>query len=198
MDCRVHGILQVRILEWVAISSSRGSSQARDRTRVSCIAGGFFTSWATREAHWMAYLCSVTQSYPTLCDPMDCSPPGSSVHGIFQARRQEWVAISSSRGSSRPRYRIWVSCVSCIGRWVLYHWATREALLIKSLSVNIGAFPHIHTYLQIICQVYAVPHPQDVFPRALWRYLTQLIWFSSGKSVLLLPVRTLAGITFFK
>ena len=47
-------------------------------------------------------LCSITQSCPTLCDPMDCSPPGSSVHGILQARILEWIAISSSRGSSRP------------------------------------------------------------------------------------------------
>ena len=44
MDCIVHGILQARILEWVAFPFSRGSSQARDRTQVSCIAGGFFTS----------------------------------------------------------------------------------------------------------------------------------------------------------
>ena len=45
----------------------------------------------------------VTQSCPTLCDPMDCSPPGSSVHGILQARILEWAAISFSRGSSQPR-----------------------------------------------------------------------------------------------
>ena len=45
----------------------------------------------------------VAQSCPTLCDPMDCSPPGSSVHGVFQARILEWVAISFSRGSSQPR-----------------------------------------------------------------------------------------------
>ena len=42
----------------------------------------------------------VVQSHPTLCDPMDCSPPGSSIHGIFQARVLEWVAIPFSRGSS--------------------------------------------------------------------------------------------------
>ena len=47
----VHGILQARILEWAAVSFSRGSSQPRDQTRVSHIAGRFFTSWATREAH---------------------------------------------------------------------------------------------------------------------------------------------------
>ena len=50
MDYRHHGILQARILEWVAFPFSRGSSQPRDRTWVSCIAGGFFTSWAFREA----------------------------------------------------------------------------------------------------------------------------------------------------
>ena len=54
-------------------------------------------------------------------DLMNCSPPGSSVHGILQARILAWVAISSSRGSSRPRDRTWVCCVSCIGRRVLYH-----------------------------------------------------------------------------
>ena len=51
MDCTVHGILQARILEWVAFPSSKESSQPRDQTQVSHIAGGFFTSWATSEAH---------------------------------------------------------------------------------------------------------------------------------------------------
>ena len=55
---------------------------------------------------------------------MDYSPPGFSVHGISQARILEWVAMPSSRGSSQPRDR---SSVSCIGRRILYHWATREA-----------------------------------------------------------------------
>ena len=50
MDYTVHGILQARILEWVAFPFSRGSSQPRDQTQVSRIAGRFFTSWATREA----------------------------------------------------------------------------------------------------------------------------------------------------
>ena len=50
MDYTAHGILQARILEWVAVPFSRGSSQSRDQTQVSRIAGGFFTSWATREA----------------------------------------------------------------------------------------------------------------------------------------------------
>ena len=60
----------------------------------------------------------------TLCDPIDCSPLGSSVLEISQARRLEWVAISFSKGSSWPRDQIHVSC---FGRWVFYLWATREA-----------------------------------------------------------------------
>ena len=50
-----------------------------------------------------AVMCSAGQSCPALCDPVDCSPPGSSVHGILQARILEWVALPSSRGSSQPR-----------------------------------------------------------------------------------------------
>ena len=56
----------------------------------------------------------VAQSWPTLCDPMDCSLPGASVHGIFQARILEWVAISFSRGSSQPRDQTQVSHI--VGR----------------------------------------------------------------------------------
>ena len=63
----------------------------------------------------------VTQSCLTLCDPMDYSPPGSSVHGILQARILEWVAMPSSRGSSQLRDQTPISYVSCIGRQVLYH-----------------------------------------------------------------------------
>ena len=59
-------------------------------------------------------VCVCAQSCPILCNPMDCSPPGSSVHRIFQARILEWVAISFFRGSSWPRDWTLVSCVSCI------------------------------------------------------------------------------------
>ena len=58
------------------------------------------------------------QSFPTLCDPVDRNPPGPSVHGILQVRILEWVAMPSSRGSSRPRDRTSFSYVSCIGRRV--------------------------------------------------------------------------------
>ena len=61
------------------------------------------------------------QSCPTLCHPMDCSPPGSYIHGILQTRIMEWVAMPSSRVSSQPRDQACVSYISCIGMQVLYH-----------------------------------------------------------------------------
>ena len=203
MDCSppdscVHGISQARILEWVVIPFSRGSSLPGDQIQVSCIAGRFFTSWATWEpiqvhewvsesgsvvsdssrphglytpwnspdqntgvgslsllqgifptqgsnpglphGRWILYQLGhkgnpwqknrymytygwvpllstwnyhsiiigyeseseVSQSCPALCDPIGCSLPDSSIHGIFQARILEWVAISFSRRSSDP------------------------------------------------------------------------------------------------
>ena len=119
VDCNllgfsVHGILQARILEWIAISFSRGSSRSRDRARVSRIEGRRFNLWATREAcrktHKLIDLilnfchCKVVpsaaaksiQSCPTLCDPIDGRLSGSLLPGILQARTLEWVAISFS------------------------------------------------------------------------------------------------------
>ena len=66
------------------------------------------------------YVCWLTSCY-ILCDPVDCSPPSFSFHGILQQRILEWVALPSSRGSSRPRDRTHISWVSCIGRCILYH-----------------------------------------------------------------------------
>ena len=65
----------------------------------------------------------VAQSCPTLCDPMDCSLPGSSIHGIFRARVLEWVASSFSRRSSWPRDWTWVSRI--VGKCFTV-WATRQ------------------------------------------------------------------------
>ena len=116
MDCSLPGssvleILQARILEWVALSFSRESSQSGIEPFLmsSALAGRFFTSGESE----------VSQSCPTLCDPLDCRLPGSSVRGIFQARVLEWVAISFSRvppgnfiilyNSGKPElYSIWV------------------------------------------------------------------------------------------
>ena len=78
------------------------------------------------------------QSCLTLCDPMDYSPPGSSVHGILQARILEWVAMLSSRGYSRARDQTHVSCIPCIGRWVLDHSCHLASPLPVVVSANAG------------------------------------------------------------
>ena len=93
------------------------------------LAGRFFTTSATWEAKTLTFLiegemcmrAETLQSCPTLCDSMDCSQSGSSVHGILQARILEWVAMLFSRESSRPRDWTRISYVSCIARQVLYH-----------------------------------------------------------------------------
>ena len=156
MDCSppgssVHGIIQARIVEWVAISSSRRSSRPRGQTCDSCIAGRFFTTEAPKDSScwnfpasgnkgrecprqmsfflkysWFTMLCyflpaKSIQWCLILCNPTDCSPPSSSVHGILQARILEWVAISSSSGSSWPRNQTCISYVSCTGRRILHH-----------------------------------------------------------------------------
>ena len=68
--------------------------------------------------------CAYSVRHVQLCDPMDCSPPGCSIHGILQSRILEWVTISFTRGSSWPRDQ---TCISCIGREILYLWSTWEA-----------------------------------------------------------------------
>ena len=85
----------------------------------------------------------VAQSCPTLCDPMDCSPPNSSVHGILQARILEWVAMPSSRGSSRPRDRTHISLC-------LLHWQADSLPLLppgkmekKGASKFVSSWPQI-------------------------------------------------------
>ena len=83
----------------------------------------------------------VAQLCLTLCDPIYCSPPSSSVYKSLQARILDWVAIPFSRGSSWPRYRIWVSCIA--GRFFSF-WAIREAprppstLMGTLYSLNLG------------------------------------------------------------
>jgi len=82
------------------------------------------------------HMCVLPQSCPTLCAPVDCSLPGFSIHGISQAKILELVAISFSRGSSWPRDRSWVFSLSCMGQWILYHWATLKAPITSFSSVQ--------------------------------------------------------------
>ena len=115
MDCNppgsfVHGILQARILEWVAIPFSKGSSWSRGQTWVSCIAGRFLTDWPPgkpMKGISSLQFSSVTQLCPTLCDPMNHSMPGLPVHHQLLEFSQTFVhqvgdAIQPSHPLSSP------------------------------------------------------------------------------------------------
>ena len=98
------------LIGYPATSSVRGYAKR-------CRRGNTFAFLPSWRLHWLCIcMCVCVLSHVLLCDPMDCSPPGSPVHGIFQVRILEWVAISSSRGSSRPRDQTCISWASCIGR----------------------------------------------------------------------------------
>jgi len=110
------------------------------------------------------------QSYLTLCNPMDCSqppaspPPGSSVHGIVQAGVLEWAAISSSRGSSPLRDQTHVSCISCIGKWILNCCATWEVLQYSLKSEGFsGGFGHTPSTLwKLLWHFFSEPHQDSL------------------------------------
>ena len=159
MDFTVHGILQARILAWVAFPFSKGSSQPRDQTQVSCVAGRFFTNWATREAHSESHsVVSNSLWLHSLCSPWNSPGQNAGVgslsllQGIFPTqgsnpdlphcrwilyqlshkrspRILEWVAYPFSNGSSQPRNQTWVSCIA---GGFFTNWAIREALMCQA------------------------------------------------------------------
>ena len=89
-------------------SAVQGQAQTPQRRAGAWLGLDFiFPTWCfnTEPRRWWWRSCTCAQSCPTLCHPMDCSPPGSSVHGILQARILEWAAMPSSRGSSQSRNR---------------------------------------------------------------------------------------------
>ena len=125
----------------------------------------------------------VAQSCPTLCDPMDYSPPGSSVHGILQARKPEWIAIPFSRGSSRPRDQTHISCVSCIAGRFFTTWELKEFWSgyrknkckgKKWTTIHIKPFGHSgHLLLLLICK--------DPFSATLITDITQGLTLDRGE-----------------
>ena len=107
------------------------------------------------------------QSCLTFCDSMDCSPPGSSVHEILQARILEWFAMPFSRGSSWPRDRTCISCVSCIGRQILYHWRHRG-----SPRSHPSAFQLLEFCCCCLLSCYLWPHPCMHEKKRAWKRIT--------------------------
>ena len=118
------GILQARILEWVApLQGWPGARCHNSELQFPHLQNG------VNDTDYLGirdnlYKVLVIQSCPILCDPMDCSLPGSSVHGMLQVRILEWVAIPFSKRSFQPWDWTWVSCIA--GKFFTV-WATREA-----------------------------------------------------------------------
>ena len=114
-------------------------------------------------------LCLVAQSCLTLCDPVDCSPPGSPVHGILQARTLGWIAMPSSRGSSQPRD--WTQ-VSCIARGFFTIWVTREAHNCWNWTEPVSSNSHLGMLSLFNCD------PMDYWPQAhlSMEFSTQEYW----------------------
>ena len=134
----VHGVAEgrTRLSDWTELKFCSGltDSQLYDFKKYSvfCLLGNSSPQTMTKITNisksYIRPLCEClgAELFPTLCDPANCSPPGSSVHGSLQARRLEQAALPSSRGSSPPRLRTYVSCVSPI-QVDSYHWAHWEA-----------------------------------------------------------------------
>ena len=101
-----------------------------------------FSCFFKASSNIIRLFCMHAQLGLILCYPLDCRCPGSSVHGIIPGRMLEWVAISSSRGSSGPRDWTCVSCSSCIGRWILYHWATWAVAVFYPWIMSNSLQPH--------------------------------------------------------
>ena len=121
---------------------------------------------------WHHTVCVlVTQACQTLCDPMDCTQPGSSVHGLLQARILEWVAISFSRGSSQPRDGTGVSCI-----------AGRSFYVFVTLGVE--WYPSPLTWLQILRRIIGITFSLLLF---IW-IITAFAEFSECESVRYLVV----------
>ena len=108
--------------------------------------------WREAQLWWAMCCCLVAKSCLTLCDPMDYSSPGPSVHGIFQARILEWVAFPFSRASSQPRD--WTQ-VSCITSRFFTIWASREAFNKVKRVVN-TCLSSIPWYPPEVCLIHAL------------------------------------------
>ena len=122
------GTLSISSLMWASLVTKTIFKNAASSPFMAI----FVCVCACAHMHAHAHICMCSLSCLTLYDSMDCSPPGSSVYGIFQAGILEWIAIPFSRGSSRPRDRIPVSCIA--GKFLII-WAIREATLPRRLQL---------------------------------------------------------------
>ena len=104
-----------------------GDLPPRDWTQVSHIAGRLFTVWATRQASYFCMHAQSLQLWTALCNSIDCSPPGFSVHGILQARILEWVLCPPLGDFPDLGIELTSACISCIAGGLFTHWTTWES-----------------------------------------------------------------------
>ena len=142
MDYTVHGILQARILEWVAFPFSSRSSQPRDRTRVSCIAGGFCTNWAIREAQIVVHPRGRWTSQKThqISARMDRNPGWVECLICYK-----WCLVSNSIGVTPGIY------FPLPARWFETIWSRNYFSLIMKTILHIYPYYNlVHVYMSII------------------------------------------------
>ena len=153
----VHGIFQVRVLEWVAISSSSRPSPPRDWTGVSLIAGRRFTVWATREARYKknVYILVIKEVIMQVCSVWCvcvCVLNCFSHIGLFvtlwiialqvptseisQARKLDWVSMPSSKASSQPR--VWTLYLLCLLHWQMGSLTLAPPIVCAEYKANLS------------------------------------------------------------
>ena len=148
---------------------------------MSLLFQGFYTEWNNSSQGLGVCVCvcvcvhSATQPCLTLCNLIECSPPGSSVHEIFQARILEWAVISSSRGSSQPRDQTHISCVSCLVGGFLITSTTWEAL---TWSIN-------GTSTIVVCRCFSSPFLPSLQQLTTFSFSTFLLSFRPRPSAFL-------------
>ena len=171
----VPGILQARTLEWVAISFAN-AWKWKVKVKLLSRVWLFVTPWTaeyqappsmgfSRQEHWSGVPLPspvlVAQSCSTLCNPMDCSPPGSSVHGLLWERILEWGTIPFSSGSFQPRDQTRVSCIA--GRFFII-WSCPAISLLGILPErNENIHPHKDWYAKV--------HSNIILNRQKWKQL---------------------------
>ena len=109
--------VKMATLKYLQITNSGKGVEKREPIYIV----GRNVNWCSHYDKQYVLRAQLLQSCPALCYPIDCSPPGSSVHGILQAKILEWAAMPSSGCSSWPRDQTHIFYVSWVGRWILYH-----------------------------------------------------------------------------
>ena len=173
MDYTIHGILQARKLEWVAFPFSRGSSQTRDRTQVSHIAGGFFTSWASKntEVGSLSLLQGIFLTQESNRGLLHCTWILYHLRHQESPRILEWVTYPFTSGSSWPRNWTQVSCIA--GRFFT-ELSGKYLVKCKRFQIqnNVSIFAE---WVEVFCLIF-IPFLFSLKCFFLFSYLLSFFW----------------------